>query len=190
MTIKGTKTEANLLRAFLGESVARNKYLSYASKAKEDGFISIQRIFTETADHELSHAKTFFKFLEGGSLEINTAIQGFSIKETVWNLKSASESENEEALHLYPEFRKIAEEEGFKKIASMFKVIAEVESRHEKRFERLFNLLNSESYFKRAEPIEWKCLKCGYVHYSKNAFEMCPACNHPQAYFEPIEAEY
>jgi len=190
MILKGTQTEMNLLKAFAGESIARNKYMSYADRAKKDGFISIQNVFNETAEHELSHAKTFFKFLEGGNVEIQAKLGSFSISETVVNLKNSIEGEHEECSNLYPKYRRIAEEEGFKKIASLFKVIGEVEKRHEIRFTQLFELLDSNTFFRRNTPIEWKCLKCGYVHYSKTAFEMCPACNHPQAYFEPIEAGY
>jgi len=190
MNLHGTQTEKNLLKAFAGESIARTKYQLFADQAKKDGYISIQHIFLETADHELSHAKTFFKFLEGYPLEIQATFPSSQVGDTKNNLLHAFEGELYEHSSMYPEFKKTAETEGFNKIASMFKVIGEVEIQHEKRFKRLYDLLDTDTFFKREKPVEWKCLKCGYVHFSKKAFEHCPACNHPRAYFETIESFY
>jgi rubrerythrin len=182
-SIVGTQTEKNLMTAFAGESQARNRYTYYASIAKEEGYEQISAIFIETADNEKEHAKRFFKFLEGNPVEI-TATFPTSIGTTLENLHSAAEGEHEEWDIIYPKFAQIAEEEGFKDIADAFKFIAAAEKRHDERFVRLLNSVDNNKVFKRTIDVEWKCRNCGYIHYGKAAPDTCPACAHPQKYFE------
>ena len=184
-SIKGTKTEQNLLKAFAGESQARSRYTFFASVAKKEGFEQIAAVFSETADQELEHAKRFFKFLEGGMLEIQASYPAGKIGTTAENLLAAAEGENEEWSLLYPEFAKIAQEEGFPQVATAFKMIAKVEAEHEARYRTLLERVIAEKVFEREEDIEWQCRNCGYVHKGKKALENCPACNHPKSYFEP-----
>ncbi|MFO7811177.1 MAG: rubrerythrin family protein [Candidatus Delongbacteria bacterium] len=184
MSIKGTKTEQNLLKAFAGESQARMRYDYFAKQAKKDGLVSISEIFTETALNEKEHAKRFFKFLEGGPLEITASYPAGKIGTTLENLQSAADGEHEEWGGLYPEFAKIAEEEGFKDIATCFRKIAEVEKAHEARYRKLHKNLQDGKVFEREGVLVWKCLNCGYLHEGKKAPEKCPACLHPQSYFE------
>ena len=189
-SIKGTKTEQNLLKAFAGESQARNRYTFFASVAKKEGYEQISAIFTETAEQEKEHAKKFFKYLEGGIVEITASFPAGIISTTIENLKAAAEGENEEWTILYPEFAKIAEEEGFKDVALTFKNIAKVEAHHESRYRALLERIEKGETFERSEEIEWQCRNCGYVHKGTKAPNECPACNHPQAYFEPKKSNY
>lgn len=183
-SIKGTKTEKNLLKAFAGESQAKNRYTFFAKVAKKEGYEQIAELFMETAINEEQHAKEFFKFLEGGAVEITAMYPAGKISTTEENLKAAAEGENEEWSMLYPEFAKIAEEEGFAKIAVKFKVIAKIEAHHEKRYMKLLQNIQEKKVFEKEQPVKWKCLKCGYIHEGKKALNTCPACEHPQAYFQ------
>lgn len=189
-SIKGTKTEQNLLKAFAGESQARMRYNYFASQAKKEGLEQIAAIFTETADNEKEHAKRFFKFLEGGPVEITATYPAGIIGTTLENLKDAADGENEEWTVLYQDFAKIAEEEGFKEVALAFKMIATVEKAHENRYRTLYNNLEQGKVFEKKEKMTWKCRNCGYIHEGEKAPEMCPACLHPQAHFEIKEANY
>ena len=184
MSIKGTETEKNLLKAFAGESQAKNRYEFFAKVAKKEGYEQISDIFTKTALQEKAHAKRFFKFLEGGDVEITAVYPAGKIGTTVENLEAAATGENEEWTELYPQFAEIAEKEGFKEIATTFKVIAKVEAEHEKRYRKLMDNIKEGKVFEREEKVRWVCRNCGFVHESKNAPKNCPACNHPQAYFE------
>ncbi|MDR1130543.1 MAG: rubrerythrin family protein [Prevotellaceae bacterium] len=184
-SIKGTKTEQNLLKAFAGESQARTRYTFFASVAKKEGYEQISAIFTETAEQEKEHAKRFFKFLEGGMLEITASFPAGIIGTTKENLAAAAAGENEEWTELYPEFANVAEEEGFNAIAAAFRNIAKVEAGHEERYLRLLKRVTEEKVFEREEEIEWQCRNCGYVHKGASAPEACPACLHPKAFFEP-----
>ncbi|MBW6459951.1 MAG: rubrerythrin family protein [Bacteroidales bacterium] len=187
-SVKGTLTEKNLLKAFAGESQARNRYDFYAKQARKEGLEQIAAIFEETAENERSHAKQFFKFLEGGMLEITATYPAGIISNTLENLKAAAEGENEEWTSLYPEFARIAEEEGFKEVATAFKIIAKVEKAHEERYLKLYSNLESGMAFERNEKVVWKCRVCGYLHEGKRPPKNCPACQHSQAYFE-LEVE-
>jgi rubrerythrin len=189
-TLKGTRTEQNLLKAFAGESQAKNRYEFFAKKAKEDGYEQIAAFFIETALQEQQHAKTFFKFLEGGMVEITAKYPAGVISGTAENLKASAAGENEEWTELYPEFAKIAEEEGFKQIATAFKLIAKVEAEHEKRYLKLLKNIEEGKVFERDEKVRWVCRKCGYVHESLKALKNCPVCNHPEAYFELEQTNY
>lgn len=184
MGIKGTQTEKNLLKAFIGESQARNRYIYYAKQAKKDGYEQIAAIFLETAQHEEQHAKKFLRFMEGGMVETLVCFNTHSIGTTIENLISAANGENEEWTELYPEFAKTAEEEGFQKIAAAFKVISVVEAGHEARFLKLLHNVEENKVFESDEPEDWYCRKCGYIYRGKKALENCPACDHPKAYFE------
>lgn len=189
-TLKGSKTEKNLLISFAGESQARNRYTYFASAAKKEGFEQISAIFTETAEQEKEHAKKFFKYLEGGMVEITTSFPAGIIGTTRDNLAAAANGEHEEWSEAYPEFARIAEEEGFKEIANTFRMIAKAETAHEERFLKLLDRVQSGMNFLREEEIYWQCRNCGYVHKGKKAPEKCPACAHPQAYFEPKRENY
>ena len=189
-TLKGTQTEKNLLTAFAGESQARNRYSYFASKAKKEGYVQISNIFQETADNEKEHAKRFFKLLEGGAVEITAAYPAGVIGTTAENLKAAASGENEEWTSLYPDAENIAKEEGFPEIAEQFKSIAEVEKRHEKRYLGLLKNIEAGTVFKKDKPVEWKCNNCGYVHEGKEAPKKCPACGHPQGYYELLCENY
>jgi rubrerythrin len=189
-SIKGSKTEQNLLKAFAGESQARNRYEFFVKVAKTEGYEQIAAIFQLTADQEKQHAKRFFKFLEGGEVEITATYPAGKIGTTAENLKAAAMGENEEWTILYPEFAKIAEEEGFPKIASAFKMIAKVEAEHEKRYNKLLKNLTDDSVFKKGEKVKWSCRNCGYVHEGEKALENCPACEHPKAFFEVFSENY
>ncbi|MDO4672543.1 rubrerythrin [Falsiporphyromonas endometrii] len=189
-SIKGTKTEQNLLKAFAGESQARNRYTYFSSVAKKEGFEQIAAIFTETAEQERVHAKTFFKYLEGGMLEITAMYPAGIIGTTAENLEAAAGGENEEWSELYPEFAKIAEEEGFRDIANTFKQIAKAEYQHEQRYLKLLDRVKTDTVFKREEAILWQCRHCGYVVEAKQAPAKCPSCKHPQSYFQPMAQNY
>lgn len=190
MSIKGTKTEQNLLKSFAGESQARSRYTFFASVAKKEGFEQIAGVFMETAEQEKEHAKKFFKYLEGGMVEITASYPAGVIATTAENLAAAAAGENEEWAELYPEFAKIADEEGFPQIANTFRQIAKVEAEHEARYRTLLGRVESGKVFEREEDIEWQCRNCGYVIKSKKAPMKCPACEHPQAYFEPKKTNY
>ena len=189
-SIKGTKTEQNLLKSFAGESQARSRYTFFASVAKKEGFEQIAGVFMETAEQEKEHAKKFFKYLEGGMVEITSAYPAGVIGTTAENLKAAAEGENEEWVDLYPEFAKVADEEGFPLIAATFRNVAKVEAEHEARYRKLLARVEANKVFERDEEIEWQCRNCGYVHKGKTAPQSCPACAHPQAYFEPKKENY
>lgn len=188
--LQGTQTEKNLLKAFAGESQARMRYDYFASQAKKDGLEQIAAIFEETMMNEREHAKRFFKFLEGRPVEITATYPAGKIGTTLENLKAAAEGENEEWTKLYPEFAKVAEEEGFKDVASAFKLIAKVEKAHDERYTKLYNNLESGKVFEREGVIVWKCRNCGYLHEGKKAPNVCPACLHPQSFFEIKESNY
>lgn len=188
--IKGTKTEQNLLKAFAGESQAKNRYEFCAKVAREEGYQQIAALFEETAMHEQMHAKRFFNFLEGGMVEITAAYPAGVIATTKENLKAAAEGENEEWTELYPQFAEIAKEEGFKDVAAAFTAIAKVEAEHEKRYRKLLQNLEEEKVFEADEKVRWVCRKCGYVHEGTKALKKCPACEHPQAYFEKKAENY
>jgi len=182
-SIKGTKTEVNLMKAFAGESQARNRYTYFASVAKKEGYEQISAIFTETADNEKEHAKRFYKFLDGDSIEI-TATFPSGLGDTAANLKHAASGENEEWSELYPEFAKVAKEEGFGEISAAFTKIAEVEKHHEWRYLKLLENVKNGKVFEKDEETQWKCRNCGYIHKGKASPKICPACIHPQAHFE------
>jgi rubrerythrin len=183
-SIKGTKTEKNLLKAFAGESQAKNRYEFAAKVAKEEGYEQIAAIFMETASQEQAHAKRFFRFLEGGMLEITAMYPAGVIATTKENLEAAAEGEHEEWSDLYPEFARIAEEEGFKQVATAFKAICVSEKVHEERYRKLLENLMGNKVFEREDKVFWYCRKCGYVHFGTKALKNCPACGHPEAYFE------
>jgi len=183
-SIKGTQTEKNLLTAFAGESQARNRYTYFAAKAKKDGLVQISHIFAETADQEKEHAKRFFKFLEGGSIEITETFPAGVIGATVDNLRAAAAGEEHEWQTMYPGFAKVAEEEGFTEIATAFHAISVAEKQHGKRYKELADNLDAGMVFKRNGKVVWRCRNCGYLHESEEALELCPACLHPQAHFE------
>ncbi len=182
--IKGSKTEQNLLKAFAGESQARNRYTMYASKAKKEGFEQIAAFFLETAGNEYEHATLFYKKLEGGEVEITASYPAGNIGNTLDNLEFAANGERDEADVLYPEFAKVAREEGFNDIAELFENIATIEKRHEKRYRQLFENVKNNKVFERDEEVEWVCLECGYVHTGTTAPEICPVCAHPQSFYQ------
>ena len=183
-SLKGTKTEKNLLAAFAGESQARNRYTFFASKAKKEGYEQIAGIFQETADNEKEHAEVFFKHLQGGMTEITASYPAGKIGTTEENLLAAAEGEKEEWGTLYPDFAKTAREEGFPKVAESFEEIGEVEEYHERRYRKLLENVKKGKVFKKDKPVKWKCRNCGYVHEGPEAPKVCPACKHPQSYYE------
>ena len=184
MDLKGSQTEKNLLKAFAGESQARTRYTFFASTAKKEGYEQIAAIFQETADNEKEHAKLFFKQLKGGMVEINAAYPAGIIASTAENLKEAAEGEKMEWGTLYPNFAEVAEKEGFKEIAKVFRSIAKVEASHEKRYRRLLENVTQGKVFKKSTPIKWKCRNCGFVYQGAEVPDTCPVCNHPKSYFE------
>lgn len=183
MSIKGTRTEKNLLIAFAGESQARNRYTYAASVAKKEGYIQIALAFEETANHEKEHAKRLFKFLEGGEVEITTAYPAGVIGTTLENLKEAANGERHEHAEMYPEFAKIAKEEGFKNIAFVFENIARAEQYHEERYRAFIRNIENNEVFRKPKTVRWRCNNCGYIHEGPEAPGVCPACAHPQAHF-------
>lgn len=190
-SLKGTRTEQNLLKAFAGESQARNRYEFFASVAKKEGYEQIAAIFMETSNQEKEHAKRFFKFLEDGQgVEITAVYPAGKIGTTKENLKAAAEGENEEWTILYPGFAGIAREEGFAEIAAAFKMIAKVEVEHERRYLKLLQNISEDQVFMKNGKVWWKCLNCGYVYESEKALELCPACLHPKAYMQVREENY
>lgn len=190
MSIKGTQTEKNLLKAFAGESQARNRYMYFAKAARKEGYEQIAAFFEETAENEQAHAKRFFRFLEGGMVEITSSYPAGTIGKTADNLLASALGENEEWTALYPEFERTAREEGFKEVAMAFKLIAKVEAEHELRFRILLENIVSGKVFEREEKVRWKCRKCGYVHEGNKPLENCPACDHPKGFFEIKESNY
>ena len=189
-SIKGTLTEQNLLKAFAGESQARSRYTFFASQAKKEGYEQIAAIFMETAEQEKEHAKRFFKFLEGGMVEITAAYPAGIIGDTAANLEAAAAGENEEWEVLDPQFAAIADEEGFPAVAAAFRNIAKVEAYHEKRYRSLYARVADGEVFLRKDEITWQCRNCGFIYTGKEAPKACPACLHPQAYFEPLKDNF
>jgi rubrerythrin len=184
MGIKGSKTEQNLLKAFAGESQARNRYTYFASEARKAGFEQIAAVFEDTAANEKEHAKVFFTFLEGGPVEITATYPAGKVGSTAENLLAAAEGEREEWGALYPDFSSVAAKEGFKDVAFAFREIGEVEEQHELRYRKLLANVKNDRVFKRDTPVKWHCRNCGYIHEGTEAPEQCPACRHPQAYYE------
>lgn len=185
-SLKGTRTEKNILTAFSGESQARNRYTFFAKQARKDGYVQMADIFEETADQEMVHAKTLFKLLEGGEVEITASFPAGRIGTTLENLREAAHGEHHEWEHMYPEFARIAKEEGFPEIASIMLAIAVAEKQHEKRYLALAKNIEENRVFKKEKKITWRCRNCGYVHQGEKAAEKCPACAHLQAYFEEV----
>jgi len=188
--IKGTETEKNLLKAFAGESQARNRYTYFASVARKEGYRQIESLFIETAENEREHAKRFFKFLEGGDLEITAAYPAGKIGTTLENLRAAAAGENEEWTKLYPGFAEVAKKEGFPEVAAAFTTISKVEKEHEARYLKLAQNIEKGIVFKKDGTVRWKCRNCGYVHEGPEAPGTCPACLHPQEHFEIKETTY
>jgi len=189
-SIKGTQTEKNLLASFAGESQARNRYTFFASKARDEGYMQIANIFTETADNEKEHAKRFFSFLEGGETEIVAGYPAGIVGTTLNNLKAGAAGENVEHTSIYPGFADVADKEGFSQIASLFRRVAEVEVWHEKRYQKLIKNLEEGKVFKKDTPVLWKCLNCGLVHEGPEPPKKCPTCLHPMSYFELYVESY
>jgi rubrerythrin len=184
MELKGSRTEKNILTAFSGESQARNRYTYFASQAKKEGFVQMALIFEETANQEKEHAKRLFKLFPGGEVEIQAAFPAGTIGATLDNLKAAAGGENFEWTEMYPDYAKIAREEGFEEIAKIFESIAVAEKQHEKRYLGLMNNIQKGSVFKKDGKVVWRCLNCGYLHEGSEAPETCPACDHPRDYYE------
>jgi len=183
-SLKGTQTEKNLLLSFAGESQARMRYNYFASKAKKDGFVQIQQIFEETANQEKEHAKRFFKLLEGGELEITGAFPAGVIGPTIENLRAAAAGEHHEWSEMYPGFAKIAREEGFEQVADLWEAVSIAEKQHEKRYLDLAANIEAGKVFHRDTKVVWRCINCGYLFEGETAPDLCPACAHPQAYYE------
>lgn len=188
--LKGTKTEKNLLAGFAGESQARNRYTYFSSQARKEGYEQISWIFADTAENEKEHAKRFFKFSQGGDVEITATFPAGVIGSTKENLKEAAAGENLEHTTLYPEFARIAEEEGFKEIADVIRNIASVEKGHEKRYLTLLANIEKDRVFKRDSVVKWRCRNCGYIHEGNEAPQECPACAHPRAHYELLAENY
>lgn len=185
-SLRGTETEKLVLMAFAGESQARNRYTFFASKAREEGYMQIADAFEETANQEKEHAKRFFKFLEGGDVEISATFPAGIIGSTLENLTAAADGELHEWGSLYPDFAEVARKEGFTAVAAAFKTIAVAEKQHEKRYRGLAANIAAGTVFKKDAPTVWRCRNCGYLHEGAEALKVCPACNHPQAYFEVL----
>jgi rubrerythrin len=183
-SVKGTKTEKNLLASFAGESQARNRYTYFASQARKEGYVQVSMIFEETANQEKEHAKRFFKFLEGGELEVTAAFPSGVVGSTLDNLKAAAAGENHEHTSMYPGFARVAREEGFEAIAQVYDAVSVAEKQHEKRYRDLAANIENDRVFKRSERVVWRCINCGYLHEGQEAPESCPACAHPQSYYE------
>lgn len=183
-SLKGTQTEKNLLGAFAGESQARNRYTFAASKAKKEGYVQISQVFEETAKQEKEHAKRFFKFLEGGEVEVVAAFPAGVTGSTAENLKAAAAGEHHEHTTLYPGFAEVAEKEGFAEVAAAFRMVSVAEVQHERRYLGLLANLEADKVFKKEKSVKWRCLNCGFVYEAEEAPDICPACVHPQSYFE------
>ena len=189
-SIKGSRTERNLLISFAGESQARNRYTYFAGVAKKEGLVQIAHIFEETANQEKEHAKRFFKFLEGGELEISATFPAGRIGTTLDNLRAAAAGEEHEWSEMYPAFAQVAREEGFDGIRAAFDAISVSEKQHGKRFRELAENLEAGRVFRRDGKVVWRCRNCGYLHEAEEAPELCPACIHPQAHFELLEENW
>jgi rubrerythrin len=190
-SIKGTKTEQNLLKAFAGESQARNRYSYAASAAKKEGYEQIAATFLETAEQEKQHAKRFFRFLEGGMVEITASYPAAgTMGTTLDNLRAAAAGEHEEWSELYPGFARIAKEEGFPQVATQFNLIANAETHHEERYRKLLKNLESKTVFSKSASVKWTCAECGYTHEGTDAPKNCPCCDHPQAFFKVQSENY
>ncbi len=190
MSLKGSQTEKNLLTAFAGESQARNRYTYFASQAKKEGYEQIAAIFEETANQEKQHAKRLFSFLEGGEVVVQAAFPAGVIASTLDNLKAAAAGEHYETTEMYPEFAQTAQKEGFAEVAALFKMIAVAEKHHEERYVKLASNIADGSVFKKPAKVRWVCRECGYVHEGPEAPKKCPACAHPQAFFELEAVNY
>jgi len=190
LTLKGTRTEQNLLKSFAGESQARNRYEFFASAARKEGFEQIANIFQETALQEKEHAKRFFQFLEGRMVEITASYPAGKIGTTKENLKAAAEGEHEEWSDLYPHFAEVAKAEGFPEIATAYKMIAKVEAEHERRYLKLLQNVSEDKVFMKDGKVWWKCINCGYIYESAKAYETCPACLHPKSFMQLLEQNY
>jgi len=190
MDLRGSETEKNLLKAFAGESQARNRYTYFASVARKEGFRQIEGYFLETADNEKEHAKIFFKYLEGGDSEIVATYPAGKIGTTEENLLASAEGEKLEWETLYPEFARVAREEGFEDVAESFENIAKAEVAHEKRYRKLLENVKDNKVFEKGESVKWKCRNCGYVHEGSEAVGICPSCSHPQEHFEVFCENY
>jgi len=184
MSLKGTQTEKNLITAFAGESQARNRYTYAAGQARKEGFVQIAQIFEETANQEREHAKRFFKFLEGGEVEVKASFPAGIVGSTAENLKAAAGGEHHEWTEMYPGFAKKAREEEYEAVAKVFEAVSVAEKQHERRYNGLLANVENGSVFKKNEPVVWRCMNCGYVHEGNQAPAACPACAHPQAHFE------
>jgi rubrerythrin len=189
-SIKGTKTEKNLLASFAGESQARNRYTYFASAARKEGYEQIANIFIETAENEKEHAKVFFKYLEGGDVEIIASYPAGMIKDTKANLEEAAAGENLEWTTLYSDFARVAKDEGFPEVARSFEQVAKVERFHESRYRKLINNVSNSEVFKKKTPVRWHCINCGYVIEGTEAPGECPACKHPQPFYEVLAENY
>jgi rubrerythrin len=189
-SLKGTKTEQNLLKAFAGESQARNRYTYFASAARKEGYEQIANFFMETAENEKEHAKLFFKALEGGDVEITASYPAGMIKDTKSNLEAAAAGENMEWTTIYSDFSKTASDEGFPDIARTFDQVAKVEKFHESRYRKLISNLANSEVFKKKKTVKWHCINCGYVYEGEEAPKQCPACKHPQAYYEVLAENF
>jgi len=189
-SLKATQTEKNLLKAFAGESQARNRYTYFASVARKEGYEQIANIFAETAENEKEHAKVFFKFLEGGDVEITASYPAGRIGNTKENLEAAAAGENMEWTPLYADFAKTAQDEGFPEVAQSFEQIAKVEKFHESRYRKLINNVQNGEVFKKKAPVKWHCINCGYIYEGSEAPKQCPACKHPQAFYEVLAENF
>ena len=189
-SVKGTKTEKNLLAAFAGEAQARNRYTYFASAARKEGLEQIANIFIETAENEKEHAKVFFKYLEGGDVEITAKYPAGIIKDTKANLEEAAAGENLEWTFLYSDFGKMAKEEGFPEISRSFEQVSKVEKFHEARYRKLINNIANSEVFKKKAPVKWHCINCGYISEGTEAPKECPACKHPQSFYEVLAENY
>ena len=189
-SLKGTQTEKNLLTSFAGESQARNRYTFFSSVAKKEGYVLISNVFAETAMHEKEHAERMFKFLEGGMLEFTASFPAGKIGTTAENLLAAAEGEHAEWAHDYPAFADVAEKEGFKEVAIMYRMVSVAEKYHEERYRKLLERVNNGTMFTNGTPTTWRCINCGYKHTGTSAPEKCPACAHDKAYFERFAETY
>ena len=190
MSLKGTETEKNLLKAFAGESQARNRYTMFSKIAQKEGYEQISEMFLETAGNEFEHAKIFFRHLEGGAVEITATYPAGIEGTTPENLAASAAGEHEEWEELYPEFARIADEEGFPKVAASFRMIAKIEKEHEERYQKFFENIKEDIVFKKDDEIAWVCRKCGHIHFGKRAPGLCPVCLHPKAYFEQQKVNF
>lgn len=186
-SIKGTQTEKNLVISYAAESMAYSRYTYYAAQAEKELYFPVAKVFTDTAANELRHGKIFFKYLEGGQVNVDLTVDAGVIGTTLENLTIAAKEEQQEGVDAYVNFARVADEEGFPEIAAHFRSIAEIEARHEKRFRKLIDQINSSTVWKRAEPIEWQCLVCGYTYFGTEPPRQCPACDHPYQHYIPLD---